>query len=208
LLRKISVGVIIVGKFSKLVSNPVEAILETKKYTNTVEAIGTLVIAAIIAAISIGIMIVRLGLVPFQMAALAAVAGFVVMVVACLFLGYVIKIITVTLGGKGNYAEGLTAISYAVFAPAVGALVSSIVSTIPYVGPIISFVVLVLACALGISTFYRAVKELFSVDMVTSLVAVSIFVMVLMTAGWIVFMNLIGSGFMPLSVLMPQIGVA
>jgi hypothetical protein len=44
--------------------------------------------------------------------------------------------------------------------------------------------VLALALAAGVSTFYRSIKELFSTDMVTAFVTVSIFALVIGMAFW------------------------
>jgi hypothetical protein len=97
-------------------------------------------------------------------------------VIATIFIGWIIELIITTLGGKGKYFEGLTACVFGLFPISIGLLISSIVSFIPMIGFLISLILITLSSAVGISMFYRGLKEMFGTDMITTWIGVGILI--------------------------------
>ena len=160
----------------ELLTNPISPIKKARKKKNLIEVMNVLVLSSIITALSIGIVVLKLysspltGLELYISAAVAAVVFMIVFFMLSLF-GFIIKIIAVNLGGRGKYLEGLTCIAYASIAPSIGILISSLMLYVPF-NIIISAVIVAVTTALGLSTLYRSVKELFRMDMITTLVTV------------------------------------
>ena len=174
----------------ELLTNPISPIKKARKKKNLIEVMNVLVLSSIITALSIGIVVLKLysspltGLELYISAAVAAVVFMIVFFMLSLF-GFIIKIIAVNLGGRGKYLEGLTCIAYASIAPSIGILISSLMLYVPF-NIIISAVIVAVTTALGLSTLYRSVKELFRMDMITTLVTVSIFFMTMLSVIYIV----------------------
>ncbi|MEM7813747.1 MAG: hypothetical protein QW548_02505 [Candidatus Aenigmatarchaeota archaeon] len=167
---------------------PAEAIAVAKKKASYGDALGTLVVDGIVLAVAAAILFTvggsfaGLGAMLGQGVGLAVVSVFAAVLVGGLFFALLAKIVACTLGGKGGYLEALTVCAYSLGAPAVSLLVVAIFASMQYVGLLIGFIALSLGIALGVSTLYRSIKELFSTDMVTALVAVGILTMVVFTA--------------------------
>ena len=171
----------------KLLTAPAEAIAAARKRASYGDALGTLIVDGIIAAIAAAIFVTQLG----GMAGLGAMLGqglgiavvtvFIAVFIGGLFFGLLTKLVVNTLGGKGDYVEGLTTIAYCMAAPAVALLVTAIFFLVPTLGLLIGFFALSLGLSLGFATLYRSVKELFATDMVTALVAVGILTMIVVT---------------------------
>ena len=112
----------------------------------------------------------------------ALLSSFSVFVIFAAVLGWVVRIAAVNLGGKGEYYEGFTAVTYALAPFAAGLLVISLVTYVPVIGGLLSFLVVFPMLASALSILYRAVKDLYRTDMVTSLITVSITTTVLVLA--------------------------
>jgi hypothetical protein len=98
---------------------------------------------------------------------------FILIVAVAIIGGYVLKIVANTLGFKGGFFEGLSAVSYSFIPIGAGILATSVLSWLP-LGIAIGAIILSVAFAMGVAIFYRGVKEMFRMDMITSFVAVSI----------------------------------
>lgn len=176
--------------FPKLLTAPAEAIAAAKKQASYGDALGTLIVDGIVAAIAAAIFVTQLsglmglGAMLGQGLAMAAVSVFVLTFIGGLFFALLTKLVVNTLGGKGDYLHGLTTIAYTIAAPVVGLLITAIFVAVQWVGPLIGFIALSIGLALGIATLYRAIKELFATDMITALVAVGVLTIVVMLAFW------------------------
>ena len=163
-----------------LFKSPDEAIAKAKKKKGMKHAFVTLALGSIIVAIALAITIAQFGAaIPFAVAeamAVTAVSTFLLIFLGGIFIGLLLMITVNTLGGKGVWADGITTIGYSLVAPSVGILAASVLSIIPIAGALIGFIVLAITFALGAATFYRSTKELFSVDMITAFVAISVLV--------------------------------
>ena len=62
-------------------------------------------------------------------------------------------------------------------------LISAVLTLLPFTGGL-QLIVLAVAIAMGFATLYRGIKELYTVDMVTSLVAVSVSILALLMATY------------------------
>lgn len=172
----------------KLLMAPAEAIAAAKKKTTYGDALGTLIVDGIIIAVTVAIFVTQLGGMAglgtmfSQGLGMATVGAFVLTFVGGLFFALLTKLVVNTLGGKGDYLHGLTVVAYSLAAPAVGLLVTAIFFTVQWIGPLVGFLAIAVALALGFATLYRSIKELFATDMITALVAVGILTLVITIA--------------------------
>ncbi len=126
-----------------------------------------------------------------------AVVVLLVTIIAVLVMGFVLGKVVQLLGGTGNLSEGTIAVSYSALIASVGILVAVVVGMIGAVvtsaiqsvfdlmtGMVVGMVLgaifggivmvtLVVALAVSAATFFRATKELFNVDYILVLVAIT-----------------------------------
>lgn len=167
-----------------ILKDPVKAIISAKK-KNQNRTWLVLIEACIFFGLASGVLFARGGSfsdVALRVAAISAGSVFVTVLVISIVLGYVLKIIATNLGGSGQYYEGLTAVSYSLIPISVSVFIAALLSAIPG-GILLSSLALALGFACGVSLLYRAVKELFKTDMVVSLIAVSVLIIVIFVAA-------------------------
>jgi len=141
------------------------AFAEASKKKSMFKTAQSLVAAAILAAVAVFAITEKMLLVPWVFALVLAVG---------ILGGYIIGIIMNTLGFKGAFFEGLTAISYALLPLSAGALIAALLSLLPALGVAFGAIAVIVMFSLGFSVLYRGIKEMFRCDMLTSFVAVSI----------------------------------
>lgn len=154
-----------------ILRNPGKAFTQAKKKKNLGKSLLILIessvlfaLAALVIALSLGQAMLALG---------AAVSVFVIVFVFGIVFSYVVQIAAVTLGGKGRYFEGLTVVSYSLAPMSAGIFIASLLFVIPFVG-IVGALVMAVLFALGLAALYRGIKDMFSVDLITSLIVVSV----------------------------------
>jgi len=171
-----------------IIKYPVKAIEKAKKSKNMNATLLVLVEAAVIFGIALAIVIAKLPLAGSTMvAALAAafISGLLLVFVAALFLGLILHTIAGIVGGKGEYYNALTTVTYAMVAPVTGILVAAILSFIPVVGVVVGVIVLALTLGHGLGMLYKSTKELYSIDMVSTLVVISALTIAVIGAVWL-----------------------
>jgi hypothetical protein len=104
----------------------------------------------------------------------SSVSVFLIGIPVTIFFAFLLKIIMTTLGGKGKYFEGLASMAYGLYTISLGVLIASPFFYLVGVGPMIAMLILVIAGSLSLATFYRAVKELFSTDMITTWIGIGL----------------------------------
>lgn len=154
-----------------LLIDPSEVIVRAKKKRNIDKVSALLLVEWIL--IGLGIIVVFSNIGCLSRVALA-ITAFLVGVPSALFFAFLLKVVMKTLGGRGSYYEGLASVAYGLFAVSLGILVAAPFFYIPAVGSLIGLLILAVAGALSISTFYRAVKELFAVDMITTWIGIGL----------------------------------
>ncbi len=156
----------------ELLTNPPAAIARAKREKDSNKVLSLLLAEAVLVGVSVMIISSIFG----QTTAGATIASavFFVVMIGILFSAFLIKTVMVTLGGRGKYREGLTAVVYGKFSLSLGIFISSILLYLPLLGSGLALLVLAASASLGISTFYRAVKELFNVDMITTWVGIGL----------------------------------
>lgn len=173
----------------EIIKYPLKVIEKAKKTKNMNRTLTVLIEAAIIFGIATAVIIAKLPLAFGSVIAVAIAASFVsgllIVIIAALFLGLVLHTTAAIMGGKGEYYNALTIVSYAMVSPVIGILIAAILSFIPVIGMIIGLIVLAITIAHGISMLYKGTKELYSVDMVTTLVIISIVTISIIGAVWI-----------------------
>lgn len=180
-----------------LLYDPAEAIAEAKKMKSFGKSFLVLVVVALFMALAM--IIGTMGL-----AWLPALILFIVLIVVSLFAGLLTQLAFTTLTGKGGYFEGFTTTVYPMMAPATAILVSSILVLIPYIGMVLSALIMAIAMIIGYATFFRAAKELFGTDYTVALVgfiviwtatffaAYGAFIFVMMGSAFGQFMPMLG----------------
>jgi hypothetical protein len=186
-------------KMISLLYDPVEAVDEAKKMRNFGTSFLVLVVASLFMALAM--IIGTRGL-----AWLPAIILFIVIIVLSLFAGLLTQLAFTTLTGKGGYFEGFTVVVYPMLAPAAALLIGSILILIPYIGMILSALLMAIAMILGYATFFRAAKELFHTDYVVALIGfIVIWTATFFAAYGTVIFAMMGSAFgqfMPMMALL------
>ncbi|MBI5331976.1 MAG: hypothetical protein HZB65_00215 [Candidatus Aenigmarchaeota archaeon] len=178
------------------IRKPTEAILESKKKKSMGKTVGYLVLSAVLLAIAAAISAAKSGLLLGAVGTgplVLAVGVFLLVFVGAFVAGWIVSLIAAILGGKGDQYEGLTSVTNALVVPSIGALAAALVSFIPYIGVPLVFLVLAISISVGLASLYRSVKELFSTDMITAFVVVSVLSLALILALVITMISLSAS---------------
>ncbi|MBI4895393.1 MAG: YIP1 family protein [Candidatus Aenigmarchaeota archaeon] len=163
----------------KHISKPAEAILESKKKKDIKSSLVYLLLSSVLMALAGSIATAKISI---QTSMIVGVGMFLMIFIGSLIIGWLIQLIATTLGGKGGYKEGLTAITNALVVPSIGAVAVAIFSYVPFLGIPLIFLTLAVSLSIGIAVFYRSIKELFSTDMITAFIVVSILAIALIIA--------------------------
>jgi hypothetical protein len=157
----------------ELLLNPVEAIkkAKTKKEINKVSSL--FIVEWFLIGIANVIIYANLGKLTMIGIGLAV---FLIGIPLALFLAFLLSVIIKILGGRGSYYNGLTSIVYGTFAISIGILVSSPFFYVPKIGFVFSLFILIISGALSIATFYRSIKELFNIDIITTWIGLGLMV--------------------------------
>lgn len=174
----------------KLLYAPDEAILAAKRDRNLMKSIMILLISC---ALLLATLVVFFSFTKVPLEYLVklefpiAIYTFLVPFLGSLFLGFILVVAVNTLGGNGNYFDGLTTVSYSLFPFSIGIFLSITINLLPNVlGVLIldmnitaikSLAVLAIGMfftAESVAIVYRAIKELFNTDMVTALIGTSV----------------------------------
>ena len=186
-----------------ILKTPGDAIKKAQKAKNMGETTLILIIEWVLAAIAVFILTARFGTIGAFGGGAAAFTIFISGVVVTAIIGYLLKVTMTTLGGRGKFFEGLTAITYTLLPIMVGLLIATILSYIPLFGAALAFLVMAILGVMGIAILYRATKDFFRVDMITALVGISVLMMGIMLAFYVAaFTGLIG-----VSDLIPETGL-
>lgn len=173
-------------RVSEILTNPVTAILKAKKEKNIAKTLFILIFSWILIGISFFLVLYRttIALVSFG----SGLAVFLFGILFSIFYSYITDIVMNILGGKGKYYESLTATTYSSLPISIGLLLTSILSSLhPMLGGIIGFLAIVITTALSLSIYFRAIKELYSTDMIITFVGFLLIIFVLMIAFYLSF---------------------
>lgn len=179
--------------------NPVKAIDAAKKKKRMGKTVGLMIATAIVFAISAVILLAKMSVMAPLVMAGAFIGVLLLMIVFALLFGLIIQVAAVTLGGKGEYYEGLTSITYALWPISIGLLIAVIIALIPFAS-VISGIIFAVLFAIGLATLYKSIKELFRTDMITAFVAVSVVILAMVAGAWIMGLGMLSSfgNFMPM----------
>jgi len=167
-----------------IIKNPAEAIKSAKKEGDLMKTSIIMIEGLLFAVVAMIIMMARFGFDVGSVLSLVATV-FVGGSVAMIVLGYLLKITMNILGGHGSFYEGLTAVTYSVIPLSVGLLIVAVLSYIPILGIFISFLIMSVLGVMGAALFYRATKEMFATDMITTMVGISVLILGLFIAFYI-----------------------
>ncbi len=103
-----------------------------------------------------------------------ATGAFFFILLGGLFFGFITKIVMTTLGGDGDYWDGLATISYPVFSVSLGILLAMVSSYVPLIGPVLAFIFVAVFLALGYTSMFRLAKEMFGTGMLEAFIGVTV----------------------------------
>ncbi|MEM5801933.1 MAG: YIP1 family protein [Candidatus Aenigmatarchaeota archaeon] len=182
----------------EILINPVSALAKAKRERNLNKTLIVLLVDWVIFALAALVVSRLLSTLAtrgasFLLAPIVFFLGFL----GSLFFALLTQILFDILGGKGKYFEALTPLAYSKFALSLGVFLASLFSMLPFIGLLLSLVVLSLFGAMGISIFYRGIKEMFGIDMITTWVGIGLLVLVLVFSFYASVMLFgISSGFL------------
>lgn len=159
--------------------NPADMLDKSKKKGDILNTIIILVASSVIFAISAVINISSLSVfssvVGFNTLSLA-ISVFGIIFVGGLFIGWLVTLAANTLGAKGGLFEGITSVTFPMLYLSFGFLLSSLLSLIPnpVATMLLSFASVMIFGVIAYATMFRAVKEFFGVDILTSFIIVTI----------------------------------
>ena len=168
-----------------ILRSPVAAFAAAKKRQNINKTLVVLAEASVLLAVAVTPIILKA--LPTAGIATTAIFVFLLAFLSVMLVGWVVDIVAKTLGGKGNYLDGLTTATYSSVFLAVGLFLSSVLLLLPLAGALsvisllLSGLVMLPAFAAGFASFYRGIKEMYKTDMITALVTVSVTTLTIVT---------------------------
>ena len=160
--------------------NPVEAVIDAKKFGDWAGTIGVLALTAVL--------LVLAPIIAMKTFMWFVALGAIVFLAVAVFLGALfLKIVLVILGAKKpGYFETVTAITYSLAPLATALLVGSILMLIPVLGiALAGLLVAVGGVAMG-ATHIRAIKELCQTDLLMAVVAGWVVMSMGMSLGYLI----------------------
>ncbi len=175
-----------------ILKSPVSAIEKSRKESMGY-AVKVMLVASLIFAAAAGVFAAKL-LPAANIILFASIfAVFILAVMSITLIALAVEMAAVILGGKGGYYEGLASVSLSSFVFSIGTLIASLLLLIPF-GIAVAVVILVPTFAVSIAVLYRAIKELFRTDMITSFVTVSVTMLAVIVSLYLVLLLGIASG--------------
>lgn len=171
-----------------ILKSPVSAIEKSRKKSMGY-AIKVMLMASLVFAASAGVFALKL----------LSAANIIIILFTSVFAVFVFAVVSITLialavemaasilGGKGGYYEGLASVSLSSFIFSIGTLIASLLLLVPF-GMVVALVILVPTFAVSIAVLYRAIKELFRTDMITSFVTVSVTMLAVIVSLYLVLL--------------------
>ncbi len=176
------------GRLKELLVSPSIAIRNGKREKDIIKTLEILIVTWFLFAISA--LLVATKVLP----TFTAVGMFLLIlflgIVCSAFCGYLITVITNTLGGKGKYYGGLTTITYSSFPLSIGSLITAFLSLIhPALSAVLGFILIAVTAALSFSIYFRSIKEFFATDMITTFISfiITVYVFAVAIYGAILF---------------------
>lgn len=168
-----------------LIKNPSAAILKAKKTKNYSTTLMVLVVEWLLIGIAAAIIPANLGTIGVFVGIGLGIGLFIMGIICVGFCAFLLQLVMRTLGGKGNYLHGLTAMTYTMFPLSLGIFILAVLSLIPILGIFLGFIAMSILAVISMAILYRSVKELFSVDMITALIGISVLMLGFVIAFWL-----------------------
>jgi len=176
--------VINLERIKELLKSPLIAINKAKKERDVYKTFWILIITWILMGLGFSIIILKTfnPIISIGAGIIVFLFGFLF----SLFCSYITAIIMNVLGGKGKYYQSLTATTYSSFPVSVGFFITAILAFIHPILLIFGLILLIITAALSFSIYFKAIKELFSVDMITTFVGFIILIYVFVLSVYII----------------------
>ena len=153
--------------------------IKTKKEVKFGKSLQTLTIAATLFAIAALIAIPTVAqFIPVEFRTgfpvVATIGIWAIVVLGGLFYSWLLILTLQTLGSKGEFVHGLATIAYSLLPISFGTLLAALLTYIPYLGALLSFIVIATFGVIGYALVYRLITLLFETDIITAFIAVGI----------------------------------
>lgn len=180
---QLSIDTMCLKTLRTILNSPLNAVKYAKRRKNMSEVLQILLLTWTIVGISLFAVSVRIFdlLVSFAVGVIGFVAGFFL----SMFFGYLITRVMNILGGRGKFIDGLITISYSLFPISIGVVITSLLALIHPALGILGFVAIAIQTSLSISLYFRLIKELFRVNIITTLVGFFIIMYVIMASVYL-----------------------
>jgi hypothetical protein len=150
---------------NQLLRSPVDAIKRAKRQRDRGRTLWVLILTWIL--IGASFLIVSMRMFPLMTSIGIGITFFLLGLACSAFCSYITVIVMNVLGGRGQYFDGLTVISYSSFPISSGIFITSLLTLIHPMVAIVGFVIIAVEAALSLSVYFRSVKILFRTDMMT-----------------------------------------
>lgn len=171
-------------RIKELLKSPLIAINKAKKERDVYKTFWILIITWILMGLSFSIITLKLVIPAISIG--VGIAIFAFGFLFSLFCSYVIKIIMNVLGGKGKYYEALTATTYSSFPVSVGLIITAILTFIHPILLLFGIILLIITSSLSFSIYFKAIKDLFNVDMITAFIGFIILIYVFVLSAYVI----------------------
>ena len=171
-------------RLKEILTTPVTAITKAKKEKSLSKTFLILILSWILLSMSFFLSFYKELMIIIALG--SALTIFLFGILFSIFYSYVIDILMNVLGGKGKYYDSLTAATYSSFPISLGLLITSIATLVhPYLGLIVGFISISFTVALSFSIYFRAIKDLYSTDMLTTFIGLLIIIYVFIITSYI-----------------------
>src|SRR5437867_6494045 len=150
--------------WSHLLINPTSVIASVKKQKNYKLTFEILFVEWFFAMFGFLIFSTNISGLTIPQSVGISVVVFIAGIFYFIFDGFLIHLLMNSLGQKGKFYEGLTTITFGFFPFAVGFVVASLLSLLPFFGFMLSWIVLSLTSIISLATFVNALKMMFETD--------------------------------------------
>ncbi|MEM5782059.1 MAG: YIP1 family protein [Candidatus Aenigmatarchaeota archaeon] len=171
-------------RIKEILLNPLIAINKAKKEKDLNKTLLILILSWILVGLSF--ILVFYKTTTILMAFGSALTVFLFGILFSIFYSYIANIIMNILGGKGKYYESLTAATYSSLPISFGILLTAIISSInSMLGGFLGFIIIAITAALSLSIYFKAIKEFYLTDMLTTFVGFLIIIYVFIIAVYV-----------------------
>ncbi|MBI4162897.1 MAG: hypothetical protein HY513_04385 [Candidatus Aenigmarchaeota archaeon] len=152
-----------------LLRNPVNELAKANRSHSYARTLSILIVSSVLFAIGGFLMTSAVLPTSTAFAYFSATGLFFMTIIASIILSVVVVLIANTISGKQQtYYHGITSVSYSIFPGSIGFLIMGLSVNVPF-GLFIGIVLAAIFVSLGLSIFFKSLKEFFRLDSASAL---------------------------------------